>query len=66
MRPEVYWIDMRGSARLAIMPRPRAGDRLGDEIAGWQRVEIRWDGDALSLRLLGVVTEYWPHKCSST
>jgi hypothetical protein len=36
MRPEIYWIDVQAGARLAIMPRTRAGDRLGDEIAGWR------------------------------
>jgi protein-tyrosine phosphatase len=36
MRQEVYWIDMPGSGRLAIMPRPRADDWLEDEIAGWR------------------------------
>ncbi len=36
MRPEVYWIDVPAGARLAVMPRPRAGDWLDDEIAGWQ------------------------------
>jgi len=38
MRPEVFWIDSPTNARLAIMPRPRSGDWLEDEIAGW-RVE---------------------------
>ncbi|MGH6868247.1 MAG: hypothetical protein ACREDA_05120, partial [Methylocella sp.] len=36
MRPEVYWIDVPASARLAIMPRPRAGDWLDGEIASWR------------------------------
>lgn len=36
MRPEVYWIDAPNSRRLAIMPRPRAGDWLDDEIASWR------------------------------
>jgi protein-tyrosine phosphatase len=36
MRPEVYWIDLPASLRLAIMARPRAGDWLDDEIAGWR------------------------------
>lgn len=36
MRPEVHWIDLPASARLAIMARPRAGDWLDDEIAGWR------------------------------
>jgi protein-tyrosine phosphatase len=40
MRPEVYWIDAPGNRRLAIMPRPRAGDWLDDEIAGWEKEGI--------------------------
>lgn len=36
MRPEVYWIDEPAGARLAIIPRPRAGDWLDGEIAGWR------------------------------
>lgn len=36
MRPDVYWIDAATGLRLAIMPRPRAGDWLEDEIAGWR------------------------------
>jgi len=40
MRPEVCWIDVPGERRLAIMPRPRAGDWLDDEIAGWRSERI--------------------------
>lgn len=36
MKPEVYWIDAPTPGRLPIMPRPRAGDWLEDEIAGWR------------------------------
>ncbi len=36
MCTEVYWLDLPASGRLAIMPRPRAGDWLDDEIAGWR------------------------------
>jgi len=32
----VYWIKSHTQSRLAIMPRPRAGDWLDDEIAGWK------------------------------
>jgi protein-tyrosine phosphatase len=38
MRPQIYWIDLPIIGRLAIMPRPRAGDWLDDEVSGW-RVE---------------------------
>jgi protein-tyrosine phosphatase len=37
MRPELYWIDVPNTGRLAIMPRPRAGDWLDGEIAGWRQ-----------------------------
>jgi protein-tyrosine phosphatase len=36
MRPSIYWLDLREPWRLAIMPRPRAGDWLADEVAGWK------------------------------
>jgi protein-tyrosine phosphatase len=36
MRPQVNWIDQPMAGRLAIMARPRAGDWLDDEIAGWR------------------------------
>jgi len=36
MRPEVHWIEMPATGRLAIMPRPRAGEWLEDEIDGWK------------------------------
>jgi protein-tyrosine phosphatase len=36
MRPSIYWLDLPNAWRLAIMPRPRAGDWLADEITGWR------------------------------
>lgn len=36
MRPEIFWIDASLPGRIAIMPRPRAGDWLADEVAGWR------------------------------
>jgi protein-tyrosine phosphatase len=36
MRPEVFWIRAPLAGRLAIMPRPRAGEWLAGEIIGWQ------------------------------
>lgn len=36
MRPELYWINDVPTGRLAIMPRPRAGDWLSDELAAWR------------------------------
>jgi len=40
MRPSIYWLDTVDAWRLAIMPRPRAGDWLPDEIAGWRAEDI--------------------------
>jgi hypothetical protein len=36
MRAELYWIADAPRGRLAIMPRPRAGDWLADELRSWQ------------------------------
>jgi protein-tyrosine phosphatase len=36
MKAELYWIDIPWSGRLAIMPRPRGGDWLEDEVWSWQ------------------------------
>ncbi len=33
----LYWIDLPACGRLAIAARPRAGDWLADEVAGWRR-----------------------------
>ena len=40
MQAELYWIKGPWSGRLAIMPRPRGGDWLEEEIASWQRLGI--------------------------
>jgi protein-tyrosine phosphatase len=37
MRTELYWIDGPWRGCLAIMPRPRGGDWLEDEIQSWRR-----------------------------
>jgi protein-tyrosine phosphatase len=37
MRTELYWIEGPWRGRLAIMPRPRGGDWLEDEIQAWRR-----------------------------
>jgi protein-tyrosine phosphatase len=36
MAPQIYWINLPLTGRLAIMARPRAGDWLDDEISGWR------------------------------
>src|SRR5262245_32781329 len=58
MRAEVYPISDVPHGRLAIMPRPRAGDWLEDEIASWKRagldviVSLLEDGEIRELDLL--------------
>lgn len=37
MRTELYWVRGPWPGRLAIMPRPRGGDWLEDEIQAWRR-----------------------------
>ena len=59
MRPEVYWIDLPAGARLAIMPRPRAGDWLDDEVAGWRAEGINV---IVSLLEAGEVKELGLHR----
>src|SRR5215831_8400077 len=36
MRSNIHWIEVPLAGRLAIVPRPRSGDWLNDEIAGWK------------------------------
>jgi protein-tyrosine phosphatase len=40
MRTELYWIEGPWRGRLAIMPRPRGGDWLEDEIAAWKGIGL--------------------------
>jgi protein-tyrosine phosphatase len=40
MRTEIYWIDGPWPGRLAILPRPRGGDWLEDEIRSWQQAGL--------------------------
>src|ERR1043165_4672352 len=37
MEAELFWIEGPWRGRLAIMPRPRGGDWLGEEIQSWRR-----------------------------
>jgi hypothetical protein len=39
-RTELYWVDGPWSGRLAMAARPRGGDWLDDEIAGWRLAGI--------------------------
>jgi protein-tyrosine phosphatase len=41
IQPDVYWIREIEGLRLAIMPRPRMGEWLSDEISGWYRMGLR-------------------------
>jgi protein-tyrosine phosphatase len=59
MRPKIHWIDLPAGVRLAIMPRPRAGDWLDDEIAGWRAEGI---GVIVSLFEAGEVKELSLHR----
>jgi protein-tyrosine phosphatase len=47
MRPSIYWLHLPEGGRLAIMPRPRAGDWLVGEIAGWKAEGINLVVDLL-------------------
>lgn len=40
MGTQIYWIDGPWKGRLAIVPRPRGGDWLDDEISGWHKAGI--------------------------
>ena len=40
MRAELYWITAAPHGQLAVMPRPRAGDWLADELASWKSAGV--------------------------
>ena len=40
MRTELYWIEGPWQGRLAILPRPRGGDWLEDEVRGWRAAGV--------------------------
>ncbi len=40
MLPDLYWLDCLPERRLALMPRPRAGDWLEGEISGWRQLGL--------------------------
>jgi protein-tyrosine phosphatase len=40
VRAELYWIEGPWPGRLAIMPRPRGGDWLEDEVRSWQQAGV--------------------------
>ena len=41
MKTQLYWLQGPWPGRLAIMPRPRGGDWLEDEIRSWHRAGVR-------------------------
>lgn len=41
MNAEIYWIQAAGPGRLAVMPRPRGGDWLEDEIRSLKSVGVQ-------------------------
>ena len=40
MKTELYWIDGSWPGKLAIVPRPRGGDWLADEVQVWQQAGL--------------------------
>ena len=40
MRTKVYWVESPWSGRLAIIPRPRGGDWLEEEVRFWQEAGL--------------------------
>jgi len=40
MRKDLYWIDGPWHGKLAMAARPRGGDWLSDDIAGWKRAGV--------------------------
>ena len=40
MKSEVYWIKGSWPGRIAIVPRPRGGDWLEDEVTAWARADL--------------------------
>ena len=59
-QPDVYWLREVEGVRLAIMPRPRSGEWLVDEIAGWNRLGVQTIVSLLELhevRELDLVSE---------
>jgi protein-tyrosine phosphatase len=40
MQAEVYWVPGLAAGRLAVLPRPRGGDWLGDEVRSLRRAGV--------------------------
>ena len=41
LQPDLYWLRDVEGVNLAIMPRPRSGEWLADEITGWSRLGVQ-------------------------
>jgi hypothetical protein len=41
LQPDVDWVRELPGVRLALMPRPRGGEYLADEIDGWRRLVVQ-------------------------
>lgn len=40
MHSELFWVEGPWAGRLAVLPRPRGGDWLADEISAWRRAGV--------------------------
>jgi len=40
MRTELFWVEGPWPGRLAVLPRPRGGDWLGDEVRSWRQAGV--------------------------
>ena len=38
--PDIYWVDVDTPGRVAVMPRPRGGDWLLDEVSAWRAASL--------------------------
>lgn len=41
-RAEIYWLETKNSFKIGILPRPRAGEWLEEEIEAWQESNIQF------------------------
>ena len=48
MKTEYYWIERPWKGKLAIVPRPRGGDWLEDEIHSWHEAGLNVIGSLLT------------------
>lgn len=75
MKAEIYWIPVMPQGRLAVMPRPRGGDWLADEVRAWQAegvdivlslltpgevIELNLENEENSCRVAGIEYRSFP------